>query len=223
MLSDACRIPADWVPTPDSSVFGLVFISEKIMIYKHAQGLKSYIPELLSLSLSLVLIQTRQTFECLKSHTYIGWRDGLIALGAVGCIAGFNVLVAYDHRDRYTQTYSQWQMHVMGVVLFICGFIATHIVIAFAYARHAVITHHATAYAWYRRTGYFVGDGVYLTVTCLFLMCIFFQQIVHAILLEYILLVLFFVLNSFSLILWQRLQCRRSYDTAHPLLPHTSP
>jgi len=223
MLSDACRIPDDWVPTPDSSVFGLVFISEKIMIYKHSQGLKSYVPELLSLSLSIVLIQVQQTFACLKMDTRIRPLDGFVLLSAVGCVAGLNLLVAYDHRDRYTLTHSQWQMHVVGVVLFICGFAAVHIVVALEYARHAVITQHATAYAWYRRTGYFVGDGVYLAVTVLFLVCIFFQQIVHAILLEYILLVLFFVLNSFSLILWRRLQSRRHYDAARPALPHTSP
>lgn len=222
MLSDACRIPDEWLSTPDSKVFGLVFISEKIMIYKHSQGVKSYIPELLSLTLSIVLIQTQHTFECLKSTPRLGWLDGFMLLNAVACVAGFNLLLSNDHRDRYTPTYSQWPLHVVGVILFICGFAVVHTVIALAYKKHAVITHHATAYAWYRRTGYVVGDGVYLSVTLLFLVSVFFQQILHAIVLEYVLLLLFFVLNSFSLILWRRLWCRLAFDANLHLPPHTS-
>jgi len=209
-LSDLIIVPASWVTTQDKSVFGLVWISEKIMIYKYSTGKYAYVPDLLSLVLSVILVQTNYTFRCLTHNRGVSRADTGIIASSLACICGLNILVSFDHRDRFTATYSQWNVHVCGVFFFIVGFLCIHLIVALAYSQHAVIISNAGTYAWYRRTGYFVGDGVYLAATMAFLVCVCFQQVVNAILMEYVLLVLLVVLNTISLLLLQRLQCQES-------------
>ena len=205
-LSDIRTIPPGWVRTPDKSIFGLVWISEKLMIYKHSTDNYTYVPDLLSLALSVIILQTHYTFRCLVDSLYITRVDAVLIVSSVACIAGLNILITYDHRDRFTVSYSQWNVHVCGVFLFIIGFLVVHLIVAWTYNQHAVIVRNAAPYSWYRRKGYFFGDGIYLAATVVFVVCVCFQQVVNAIMMEYILLIMMWLLNTFSLLLLFRLE-----------------
>jgi len=194
---DVCGSSRDF-PGTQRSVFGLEFISEKLMVCRHSGSRWVGVPHAIGVALSLLLVQNLHTLRAL----YPDHRCLPHAVASVLCVWGWAVVIRYDHRRPVPSAREEWVPHMWGVGVFLSTFFALHVSVAYRYLRfHAMVPKHAEL----RRYSYMAWDTVYVLAACVFLVLILAGHIFQAIIVEYVVALAMLLLNLFSLGLLLRL------------------
>ena len=206
LLSGVCTPVGPWQPSVNRNGVGLEYISEKLMHCNHSPRGLDYLPLLMSVAFSVVVMQLLETWRLLyrrKSAVH----DALFTACGVLCLVGWCVLVRYDHRDRRDAFSGMDGMHAAGVVVFMASFIALHAASSWAYAED-IVSVNLTHFAIFRREAYVASDVLYVIVCVVFAVLVILDRNSGAITAEYIILLAFEILNIANIYILSRLETR---------------
>jgi len=125
LIAGACPLPTQWTASTESFL-GMNFISEEIMICKYTNTRWQYLPQMVSISLSLVYIQIYHTYRILTAENVASWgATALVVILSTG-IHGFLVLISNDYRTSLQVRDNNERYHFYGVGLFVTSFWIAH-------------------------------------------------------------------------------------------------
>jgi len=197
LVCGACPQPIPWTASTETFV-GMNFISEEIMICKYTKTPWQYLPQMISIALSLVYIQIYHTYRILTAANVTSSGPiALVVILATG-IHGFLVIISYDYRTTHQIRETNEKYHFYGVGLFGTSFWFAHLLVCISYARRGA-TINGVYYAKVRRRAYWCVDIVYFCSTIAFALAIIGNWKKHAIAAEYVLLFLGTSMNLYSM------------------------
>jgi len=206
LVCGVCSPLGPWQPSVNRNGVGLEYISEKLMHCNHSSRGLDYLPLLMSVAFSVVLLQIIETWRLLfRSRSAAP--DLLFVACAVVCLVGWSMLVRYDHRDMQDAYSSMDHMHATGVVVFMVTFLLLHAASSWTYAED-IASVNLTRFAVFRREAYIFSDILYVVVCVVFAVFVILQHNEGAITTEYIILVAFEILNLVNLYIQSRLVAR---------------
>jgi len=199
LLSDFCEGPVSLIPNYEFSIAGMEYISEKLMVCQHSTSWWHTLPHVIGAVLSIITLQHYAVFRALK-HTAIDAYDVVFMLLTVGTVAAWSSLIAFDHRKSTVFIAGNDSLHIASVVVFLTGFCALHGMISLQYYRSTAYT---LRFSTVRRVSYFAVEGLHIAMCVLFSIFAMVSNVYHAILIEYIVALLFVGLNlaSFAILL----------------------
>jgi len=206
LLSGVCSPVGSWQPSVNRNGVGLEYISEKLMHCNHSPRGLDYIPLLLSVAFSVIMMQLLETWRLLYRRKSAVC-DAVFTACAVLCLFGWCMLVRYDHRDRRDAFSGMDGMHAAGVVLFMSTFLVLHAALSWAYAED-IVSVNLTSFAIFRRQAYVASDVLYVIVCVVFAVLVVLDRNGGAITAEYIILLAFEALNIANIYILSRLEAR---------------
>mgnify|MGYP004106012613 FL=1 len=202
IISGSCSRPIPWTAAPES-FWGMKFISEEIMTCKYTDTPWQYLPQMVSIPLSLIYIQIYHTYRILSVEHGVSWGSTVLVVVLPMSVHGLLVLASNDYRTSYQTREDNVNYHFYGVCVFITGFWIAHLFVCISYARHKA-TINGVYYAKMRRLTYFCIEGLYFFSTIAFALMTMGNWRHHAIGVEYVLLILLVSMNLYSLYILSR-------------------
>jgi len=149
------------------------------------------------------MIQNYVTFSTLSHNTDKNVYDVLhIALSIIN-VAAWGALLEFDHRKTTWYAIDVKSRHMVCVVVFLTTYFLVHAATSRRYFYSPVReTHHAQL----RRYSYYTADAIYVLVCVLFCVFALLSNVYHAIMIEYVVALLFWSLASTSFIVLVRIR-----------------
>ena len=203
LLTDQCEGSPGMLPNEQFSLGGMEYISEKLMHCEHSSSWWQTLPHGIGIVLSVLMIQNYVTFSTLSHNTDKNVYDVLhIALSIIN-VAAWGALLEFDHRKTTWYAIDVKSRHMVCVVVFLTTYFLVHAATSRRYFYSPVReTHHAQL----RRYSYYTADAIYVLVCVLFCVFALLSNVYHAIMIEYVVALLFWSLASTSFIVLVRIR-----------------
>jgi len=207
LLLDFCEGHTSLLPNYEFSIAGMEYISEKLMVCQHSTSWWQTLPHVIGAVLSIITLQHYAVFHELK-HTAIDVYDAAFMLLSVVTVAAWSSIITFDHRKSRAFVANNDNLHIASVFVFLTGFCTLHGMISYQYYRSPT---HTLRYSRMRRMSYFAVEGLHIALCVLFSIFAMASNVYHAILIEYVVGILFVCLNLASLAILLRV---RDYTTS---------
>jgi len=195
LVTDRCEGSTDMLPNYEYSIRGMEYISEKLMDCQHSSSWWQTLPHAICVVLSLLMIQSYITFSTLSRSADKDVADLLLIALSIINVAAWGALLAYNHHKKTLGTPEVQNRHMVHVVIFLTNFFLVHAATSWRYFLSPVRdTHHAQL----RHLSYYTTNAVYVLVCILFSTFALVGNVYHAIMIEYLVALLFCILNSIS-------------------------
>lgn len=202
LVTDRCEGRPDILANPDTSWLGMEYISEKLMKCQHSPSAWRWLPGLLGVAFSVVMLQHLSTFDALPLPREHAWpRPAFVALVLANSV-GWGLIIDFDHRRALAGEAEEFVWHFAGVGVFLLSFLASHVVVSWRYAESRAMM---PRYAHLRRCSYLAADALYVATCVLFSVAALLSRVYHAILLEYLIFALVWAMNTASFVILVRL------------------
>jgi len=216
LVTDRCEGKSGILANPDTSWLGIEYISEKLMKCHYSSSAWRLLPGVLGLAFSVVMLQHLATFDALSSaSTQALPRPAFVAL-VLATSVGWGLIVDFNHRQAFAGDAHQHVKHFVGVGIFLVSFCVLHIIVSWRYAASRAIV---PQYAGLRRCSYVAADALYVATCVGFCVTALLSHVYHAILLEYVIFLLFIVMNTASFVILLRICAWRERLPSDPASP----
>jgi len=224
LLTNVCEASPDVEPNVGYSVGNLEYISEKLMQCEYSPTQWHRLPQVISAVMWLILLQHYATFVALapegSPHQHNGWDllFQVLVVGSIIVVGRADPARPPPHvpEARVGAAAHEQQCHVHSVLVFMSCFFGVHVLVSLRYlsahARHP-------RFAMLRRCSYFAVDAVYAALCVLFCVFAILSKVSHAIFIEYVVALLFYTLNTASLIILLRISASEALDSTAPGSP----
>ena len=201
LVTDRCEGKLGMEPNPDTSWLGMEYISEKLMQCHYLSSAWRLLPGVLGLAFTVVMLQHLATFDALPGARTQAWpRPAFVAL-VLATSVGWGLIVDFDHRPPFAGDAPEYVTHFAGVGIFLVSFCVLHIIVSWRYAASRAIE---PQYAGLRRCSYLAADVLYVATCVVFCVTALLSHMYHAILLEYVIFLLFICMNTVSFVILVR-------------------
>ena len=216
LVTDRCEGAPGILANPDKSWLGMEYISEKLMKCRYSSSAWRLLPGVLGLAFSVVMLQHLATFDALPAPPTRAWpRPAFVAL-IVATSVGWGLIIDFDHRPAFAAVVPEFAWHFLGVGIFLVSFCVLHFIVSW---RYAVARAMMPQYADLRRYSYVATDALYVATCVVFCVTALLSHVYHAILLEYLIFLLFIAMNTTNFVILVRICAWRAPLLSVPLSP----
>jgi len=216
LVTDRCEGAPAILANPDKSWMGMEYISEKLMKCHYSSSAWRLLPGVLGLAFSVVMLQHLATFDALPAPPTKAWpRAAFVAL-VIATSVGWGLIVDFDHRPAFVADTPEFVWHFVGVGIFLVSFCVLHFIVSW---RYAVLRAMTPQYADLRRCSYVATDALYVAMCVVFCVTAQLNHVYHAILLEYMIFLLFLTMNTASFVILVRICAWREPLLSAPSSP----
>ena len=216
LVTDRCEGSPRMLQNPDTSWFGMEYISEKLMACHYSVSAWHVMPRVLGLSFSVVMLQHFATFNALPSPQALPWQKSVFVALIVASTFGWGLIIDFDHRKAFAEDAYEYVWHFVGVGIFLASFCTMHAQVSWRYAAARAMVPH---FAEVRRYSYVAADALYVATCVVFCVTALMNHVYHAILLEYVIFLLFIVMNTASFVILLRICAWRERPPSDPASP----
>jgi len=202
LVTDRCEGAPGILPNPDTSWLGIEYISEKLMKCRISASAWRFLPGVLGVAFSVVMLQHLETFSALPAPPKDAWPRGAFVALVLATSVGWGLIVDFDHRRAFAQDAEEYPWHFAGVGVFLASFFVSHAVVSWRYAAARAMV---PRYADLRRCSYLAADALYVATCVAFCVAALLSHVYHAILLEYLIFLLFLAMNTASFVIFVRM------------------
>ena len=202
LVTDRCEASPAMLPNPDISWMGMEYISEKLVKCRYTTSAWYLLPGLLGLLFSVIMLQHFDTFNALPVEHAHSWQKGLFVALIVASSLGWSMIVGYDHRQAFAGDQLEFEWHFTGVGIFLVCFCVLHGQVSWRYAASRAMM---PRYGGFRRCSYVAADALYVGTCLVFCITALLNHVYHAILLEYLIFLLFITMNTTSFVILIRI------------------
>ena len=222
MLIGSCEGSPLLLPNAERSVGGLEFISETLMQCQHSASLAQRLPQIIGSVMSVIMLQNLATFQTLAPTPGRNVWDCVFGVLLVLTVLTWGLLISNDHHPHrvlnvhWANAELTHAQHVYSVVSFMACYFAVHVLISRWYMAQRAMH---SRFAMLRRVSYFAADTIYILLCVLFSVFAVISNVYHAIMIEYVVALLFFTLNAMSLVVLTRINEWQLLQPSDPELP----
>jgi len=216
LITDRCEGPPVMLPNPDTSWLDMEYISEKLVMCRHTSSAWHYTPGLLGLFFSVVMLQHFATFKALPVQHAHSWQNSVFVALIVATALGWSMIIGFDHRPFFAHDEPEYVWHFVGVGIFLVSFCVLHVQVSWRYAASIAMM---PRYGNIRRYSYVAADALYVATCVLFCITTLLNHVYHAILLEYVVFLLFLVMNTASFVILIRICAWQAQPPSAPVSP----
>ena len=216
LVTDRCEGSPAILANPDTGWIGMEYISEKLVKCRYTSSAWHLMPGLLGLFFSVVMLQHFATFQALPVQHALSWQNSVFVALIVATTLGWSMIIGFDHRPAFAQAEPEYVWHFAGVGIFLVSFCALHVQVSWRYAASRAMM---PRYGDVWRYSYVAADALYVATCVLFCITALLNHVYHAIVLEYIIFLLFVVMNTASFVILIRICAWQAQPPSAPASP----